>query len=432
MTVEIAAIHAWQALDSRARPTVAARVTLSTGESARAIVPAGASTGGHEATELRDGGTEFGGAGVERAVANVNGPIAQGLLGMSVADQRAIDSELEAIDGTETLGRLGANAVLAVSIACLRAASIEHGSLYEHLLAENDPIELPLPMVNVFSGGAHAQGLIDIQDVLVVPIGASTFAEAIRWSWDVRAACARCIVDSGGSDALVADEGGLAARLTTNEEAIAIVHRGIELAGLRPGVDAAIAIDVAANQMWSTESRYRLNVEDLVLEATAWAERIATWVQRHPIVSIEDPFHEDAWSDWSSFTTQLGSKCQIIGDDLFATNFGRLERGAHVGAANAVLVKVNQAGTVTRAIDVLHEAHRSRYRTIVSARSGDTEDDWLADLAVGLRAGQIKVGSLMRSERTAKWNRLLEIESIGGARTTYLGAKGLDPLRFER
>lgn len=410
MSTEISSVRAWEALDSRGRPTVGCRVKLASGASGRVVVPSGASTGGHEAIELRDGDARYGGAATRHAVTNVETVLGPAVLGFDAADQEALDETLERLDGTDDLGRLGANAVLGVSLAALAAVGDHVGSIWAHL-ADAGPVTLPMPMVNILSGGAHAARLIDIQDILVVPVGATSFAEAIRWAWEVRAAAAHELRDAGGSDALVADEGGLAAALATNEAAIDLVHRSIGRAGFRPATDVAIAIDVAANQLMTPAGTYRLACEDRELGADEWAREIAGWLDRHPVVSIEDPFHEDAWDDWAAFTQSKGHDCQVLGDDLFATNIDRLGHGARIGAANAVLVKPNQAGTVSRASRVLRTAQATGRRTVVSARSGDTEDDWLADLAVGLDAGQIKVGSVMRSERTAKWNRLLELEA---------------------
>lgn len=409
---EITGVRAWEALDSRGRPTVGCRVVLASGATGRVVVPSGASTGGHEAAELRDGDHRYGGSGVRTAVGNVESVLAPAVVGLDAADQSGLDAALEALDGTPTLGRLGANAVLSVSLASLLAAASVSGSLHEHLApASSGPRELPMPMINILSGGAHAQRLIDIQDVLVVPVGAPTCSEAIRWAWEVRAACAAELREAGGSDALVADEGGLAASLPSNEAGVDLVHRAIVRAGFRPGVDVAIAIDVAGNQLAMPDGTYRLACEQRVVGPDEWAAELVDWLDRHPIVSIEDPFQEDRWSDWEAFTAAVGDRCQVLGDDLFATNLDRVERGLGGAVANAVLVKLNQAGTVSRAVSVVRAAQAAERRTVISARSGDTEDDWLADLAIGLRGGQIKVGSLMRSERTAKWNRLLEVEA---------------------
>jgi enolase len=413
-TETITGVSGFEALDSRGRPTVAARVTLAGGASARAIAPSGASTGGHEAIELRDGGGRYGGAGARRAVEWVNGELGCGLLDLDADDQTAVDERLEQIDGTSELSRCGANAVLAISLAAMLAhARARRLPLWRSMHSDNRPGPLlPMPMVNIISGGAHAGRLLDIQDVLVVPVGAAGFAEAIEWVARVRAATAALLTAAGGSCALVADEGGLAHRLDSNEAAVALVRDGIQAAGLRPGQEMAIAIDVAANQIWDGES-YFLRTENRRLTPGEWIEELAGWRSRYPIVSLEDVLVEDDWPGWRSATRRLGG-CQTLGDDLFATSHRRLRQGVEHGAANAVLVKPNQAGTVSRARRTFEAAVAAGYRTVLSARSGDTEEHWLADLAVGWEAGQIKVGSTTRSERTAKWNRLLEIEADAG------------------
>jgi enolase len=410
---EITSLLAWQALDSRGKPTVGVRVTTRGGAEGRAIAPAGASTGTHEARELRDGGTAYQGQGVTRAVENVAAVLAPELAGLSCLHQEEIDAAVERADGTADLGRLGANAAVAVSIAVLCAAA-EHAGLplYRHLAGGPD-ILLPRPMVNIISGGAHAAGMIDIQDVLAVPLSARTFAEAIEHASRVRHGTRLVLADRGIATALVADEGGLAAPLQSNEAAIAAVTEGIERAGLRPGSDVGIAIDVAANQLLHPGG-YALASESRLLTAGGMCKELLRWCTDYPVVSVEDALSEDDWDGWKEATASLGRGRQLIGDDLFATSAGRLRRGVASGIANAVLVKPNQAGTISRARGVVDLARDSGYATVLSARSGDTEDTWLADLAVGWRAGQIKVGSTTRAERTAKWNRLLEIEAEAG------------------
>lgn len=408
MGLTVERVTAWEALDSRGTPTVGCAVTLEGGAEGVVHVPAGASTGSHEAHERRDGGARYGGRGVSAAVAAVRDEIAPLLVGRSVAHQDAIDADLRALDGTPGLARLGANAVLAASLACALAAARGQGlPLWRALAGDESPL-LPLPMVNVVSGGAHAGGLVDVQDVLVVPVGASSFAEAIEWAWRVRAATADELRDRGHDPSLVADEGGLAAPLASSREAIEVVAAGIERSGLVPGEQAAIAIDVAATQL-AAESGYVLRREDRRLDAAALVEEIAEWCERFPVVSVEDPLAEDD-PGWPDATRRLGRR-QVVGDDFFATSLARLEDGIRAESANAVLVKPNQCGTFSEAAAVVARARSAGYATLVSARSGDTEDTWLADLAVGWRAGQIKVGSTTRSERTAKWNRLLRIEA---------------------
>lgn len=409
----VVAVHAWEALDSRGRPTVACRVTLEGGGSGRAVVPSGASTGGHEAHELRDGGIRYAGFGVRNAVDNANGTLADRVIGMDADDSDAIDRALEAADNDLALGNVGANAVLAISLAVTLAVADEtRRPLWRSVGGDGSPL-LPLPMVNIISGGAHARGALDIQDILAVPVGASSFTESMEWVARVRAAAAVIMESRGITTSLVADEGGLAGGLETNEQALALVAEAISASGLRPGQDVSIAIDFAANQMWDG-SGYRLALENRTVTGEEWLALIATWCNRYPVVSIEDVLHEDDWSGWTAAQAELGDQCQLLGDDHFATNLERVERGIREQSANAVLIKPNQAGTVSRAAAVTKAAQAAGLSTVVSARSGDTEDSWLADFAVGWRSGQIKVGSTMRSERTAKWNRLLEIESEMG------------------
>lgn len=409
-------VHAWEALDSRGRPTVGCRVRLAGGGAGRVVVPSGASTGAHEARELRDGGSRYQGWGVQNAVRNVNDSYAPALLGRSAADRPALDARLEGVDGQRDLSRLGANAALAVSLAVTVAAADGAGvELWRTLDTSGEPPLIPMPMVNIFSGGAHAGRAVDLQDLLAVPVGAASFAQAIEWVARVRRSCAELLDAGGGWSALVADEGGLSARLPGNEDALALLAAAAEHAGFQPLDEMAIAIDVAASQLVKCDGdgdvgRIVLSGPPETLEPADWVERVAGWAQRYPILSVEDVLGEDDWASWGTASDQLGH-LQLVGDDLFATDRARLQRGIDEHVANAVLVKVNQAGTVTRAEQVLRQAQGAGYATVVSARSGDTEDHWLADLAVGWRAGQIKVGSTMRSERTAKWNRLLEIES---------------------
>ncbi len=406
-------VVAWEALDSRGRPTVGCRIGLAGGASGRAIVPSGASTGGHEARELRDADPgRYDGYGVRDAVASVTGTLAPLVTGLDAADQEAADAALESADDDPLLGTAGANAVLAVSLATLLAAAAASGRpLWQHVSADDTAPLLPLPMVNIVSGGAHAGRALDIQDVLAVPVGAGSFAEALEWAARVRAAAAELLARRGGTTtALVADEGGLAGGLTDNESALALVTDAVEHAGLIPGDDVALAVDLAANQLYDGAG-YRLERDGVTLTPSAWRGLLEQWCRDYPVVSLEDVLAEDDWAGWAAATPSLGTDRQLLGDDLFATNAARLRQGIDGGVANAVLVKPNQAGTVSRARRVTELACAAGYATVISARSGDTEDSWLADLAVGWRTGQIKVGSTMRSERTAKWNRLLEIEA---------------------
>jgi enolase len=402
----IEGVLAFEALDSRGTPTVACVISLAGGAQGCATVPAGASTGRHEAHERRDGGERYAGRGVRDAVAAVNGEIAALLRGRDAADQAVIDAALRDLDGTPSLARLGGNAVLAASVACALAAAEAARVPLWHLLAPGRPPLLPMPMVNMLSGGAHAGRAVDVQDVLVIPVAARTFGEAIEHAARVRHGAAVELHERGHATALVADEGGLAAPLASNEEALEIATRGIE----RAGIEASLALDVAATQLFDGES-YRLVREQRSLDGAGMAREVAGWAQRYPLVSIEDPLSEDDWEAWRLATDLLGTGVQLLGDDLFATSADRLAHGMAAGVANAVLVKPNQAGTLSDARETLELAQREGYATVVSGRSGDSEDAWLADLAVGWRSGQIKVGSTQRSERTAKWNRLLRIEA---------------------
>lgn len=408
--MRIESVHAWEALDSRGTPTVACAVVLAGGAEGHATVPSGASVGTHEAHESRDGGQRFGGRGVHRAVAAANGEIADAVRGHDAREQEAIDALLRTLDGSRTLERLGANAVLAVSVACARAAAAGRGQALWRTLAETGPPVLPLPMVNVLSGGAHAGGFIDLQDILVVPVGATTFSEAIEWAARVRAATADVLRADGHDVSLVADEGGLAVRLSSNREALEVVAAGIQRSGLSLGEQAALAVDVAATQLQQGGGDYRLACEDRSLRAEELVDELRSWSDDFPIVSIEDVLGEDDTRGWRYASRRLRD-LQLVGDDIFVTSPERLAAGIAGGICNAVLVKPNQVGTLSDALDVIKLARSAEYATVLSARSGDTEDTWLADLAVGWRTGQLKVGSTTRSERTAKWNRLLRIES---------------------
>jgi enolase len=405
----IDAVFAWETLDSRGNPTVACEVRLRGGATGSASVPAGASTGSHEARELRDGGQRYGGRGVGRAVANVRGELSRAVLDMDAADQQAVDGRLREADGTADLGRLGANAVLAVSLASALASAEAAGVPLWRRLCDEPPL-LPMPMVNILSGGAHAAGALDIQDCLAIPVGASSFAEAVEWTWRVRRATAALAAGEGLPADLVADEGGLGLPLRDNRAALELVSRGIEAAGLKPGEQVCLAVDVAATQFQQPAGSYLLAREGRELTTHELTEEIASWAREFPLVSVEDPLAEEDWAGWRELTRRVNG-VQLLGDDLFVTDPVRLQRGVAEGVANAVLVKPNQSGTLTGAREVVRQAQAAGYATVVSARSGETEDSWLADLAVGWRAGQIKVGSTTRSERTAKWNRLLRIEA---------------------
>ena len=415
---------AWEALDSRGKPTVACEVRLRGGATGQATVPSGASTGSHEAHELRDGGDRYAGLGARKAVENVNAIIGPAVGGLDAMDQVGLDENLCVIDGTEDLSSLGANAVLSVSLATALAAAEGNGTaLFRHLDPQG-PALLPMPMINIISGGAHAAGAVDLQDFLAVPVGAQSFSEAIEWCWRVRRSAVEIAIEKSLPVALVADEGGLGPPLATSREALELLTSSIERSGFAPWSEVAIAIDVAATQLISDKG-YFLATEEREITGSEWLAELVEWQAVFPICSIEDPFGEDDWETWEDATGALSSHVQLLGDDLFATNRQRLQRGIDRGIANAVLIKPNQAGTLSRAMEVTRLAQSNGYRTVVSARSGDTEDGWLSDLAVGWRAGQIKVGSLTRSERTAKWNRLLRIEAELGEEAEFAGRRAL-------
>ena len=406
-------------LDSRGRPTVEADVLLASGATGRASVPSGASTGSHEAVELRDGdAAHYRGLGVLQAVANVSGEIASAARGLPADDQQALDRALIAQDGTPLKARLGANAILAVSLAACRAAAAGRGvPLYRHIadLVGGRP-SIPLPMVNIISGGAHAGHQLDIQDVLAVPLGASSFREALECVVAIHARVGDMVL-AAGHPPLAADEGGWGPPLRKDREAVEWVARAIA----EEGAPAAIALDIAASEFFDAATGgYVMASVATPLDARGVVSMLAEWVRDYPIVSIEDGLAEDDWTGWAGLMTSLGT-IQLVGDDLFVTNRQRLERGAEAGIANAVLVKPNQAGTLSEALDVVATARRLGYRTIVSARSGETEDSFIADLAVGSGAGQIKVGSVTRSSRLAKWNQLLRIEEELGP-GAYVGS----------
>ncbi len=426
MDTRITELTAWQALDSRGTPTVACRAVLADGSAAEALAPSGASTGRYEAHELRDGGPAWDGRGVTGAVRAVGEVLRPALLGIDARRQADLDEAIRTADGTAPLDRVGGNAAIAVSLACLLAAARAGGMpLWEYAaqLAGADPV-LPLPMVNIVSGGAHADGRLDIQDVLAVPIGARDLPEAIAMVWQTRRAAAELAAARGLAPRLVADEGGVSPRLPNNAAALALVVEAIGAAGLVPGVDVALAIDVAAGELRAPGGAgYRLAREDRTLSSSALVAELADWIRQFPLVSIEDPLHDDDWSGWALAAQQFPA-VQLLADDLTATNPQRVDPALDAGVS-AVLIKVNQAGTVSDALQALRRTRSRGAATVVSARSGDTEQSWLADLAVGWGAGQIKVGSTHRSERTAKWNRLLALAARHGSALPYAGAGAL-------
>lgn len=405
--------------DSRGRPTVEAEIFLDTGASGRAIAPAGASTGTHEAVDLRDGGSGFGGFGVDRAVANVNREIGTALRGMRIADQSAIDRRLIELDGTPNKARLGGNATIAVSMAALHASAAANGEPLWLLLAEGGPVALPMPMIQIFGGGAHAGRRVDVQDFLVVPIGAASFDEALAMAARAYRAAGTIMADRGLLRG-VADEGGWWPEFTSNAEALDALVAAIERAALVPGEEVGIAIDVAGSQFRDGD-RYRLAADGIEVETPALVELLAEWCRRYPIVSVEDPLAEDDDFGMAAFTAAVGDRIQVIGDDYLVTSAERVAAAASRRACNAVLLKPNQAGTVTETKTALAAARAAGWRTVVSARSGETEDVTIVHLAVGWNAGQLKVGSFARSERMAKWNEGLRIEAALGSKAAFAG-----------
>lgn len=421
MKTTITAVRGRQIWDSRGRPTVEAEVTLAGGATGRAVAPAGASRGAHEAIELRDGGTRFGGQGVDRATAAVNGEIARLLAGRDAADQAALDRAMTDADGTPNLARLGANATVAVSLALLHATAAAEGlPLWAHL-AQGRKVRLPLPEIQIFGGGAHAGRRTDVQDFMVMAPRAGSVREALEITADVFRAAGR-LMEETGRLAGAADEGGWWPMFDSNEDALTALVQSIEMSGHRPGEDVFISLDVAANELGSGDGRYRMGLDDSEFSTEAMVERVADWVRRYPILSIEDPVSQDDLPGFALATRLYGQRVQLIGDDILVTSAERVRRAAVAGAGNAVLVKVNQAGTVTRAKAALDAAKGLGWATIVSARSGETEDVSIAHLATGWDAGQIKVGSFARSERMAKWNELLRIEETMGADAVFAGA----------
>jgi enolase 1/2/3 len=409
---KIAAVHGRRVWDSRGRPTVEAEVHLASGVSGRAIAPAGASTGSGEACDLRDGGKRLGGYDVQQAVANVNGEIAEALKGIDVADQAGVDGILIELDSTPDKSRLGGNACVAVSMAAAHAAaSAWHRPLWHHLLGDSEAV-LPLPQIQIFGGGAHAGRRVDVQDFLVVAPGAESFAQALEWTAEVYRQAGAIMAERGERHG-VADEGGWWPAFSTNEEALDMLVRAIETAGFAAGDDIAIALDIAASQL-AHDGRYRLGLEKRELDSDAFADLLIGWLERYPIVSIEDPLAERDEQGWRRFTQTIGPRVQIVGDDLLVTNAERIRRAAAQGLCNAVLLKPNQAGTLTETRAALEAARAAGFNAIISARSGESEDVTIVHLAVGWGVRQLKVGSFSRSERMVKWNEALRIaESLG-------------------
>ncbi|HET7784997.1 MAG TPA: phosphopyruvate hydratase [Myxococcales bacterium] len=417
---EIIDVHAREILDSRGNPTLECEVAVASGSMGRAAVPSGASTGEHEAHELRDGDKgRYGGKGVRSAVENVRSKIAPRIVGMDAADQAGLDRLMIELDGTPTKKSLGANAILGVSLAAARAAALNDGTpLYRYLGGVNART-LPTPMMNILNGGAHADSNVDIQDFMVVPWGAPTFAEALRMGAEVFHAL-KGVLKGRGYSTGVGDEGGFAPSLKSNREALELIADAIGKAGYKLGVDLVLALDCAASEFYR-DGKYVLEGEGKTLDRAQLAELYAAWAKDFPIVSIEDGYAEDDWDGWKLLTDRLGASLQLVGDDLFVTNVERLKRGIAQGVANAVLIKVNQIGTLTETMDCVRMAHGAGYRTVMSHRSGETEDSFIADLSVACDCGMIKTGSASRSDRMAKYNQLLRIEEELGLSARYAG-----------
>ena len=417
-------IRAREILDSRGNPTIEADVILESGVTATAAVPSGASTGEGEALELRDGGKRYGGKGVTKAVENVTGPIEKALRGMDAADQAAIDRAMIELDGTPNKAKLGANAILAVSMAAARAAAADQGVPLYRYLGGDDAVVLPVPLMNILNGGAHAANNVDIQEFMVAPVGAETFPEALRMGVEVFHSLRKVLAEQGKATA-VGDEGGFAPDLATNEQAVEVILTAITRAGYRVGDDLVLALDPAASEffrdgayVFHKSSGDRRTPDEMV---DFWRD----WAERYPIASIEDGMAEGDWDGWKKLTAALGDRVQLVGDDLFVTNTRVLERGIREKAANAILIKVNQIGTLTETLEAIAMAREAGFRFIISHRSGETEDTFIADLAVATGSGQIKTGSASRTDRTAKYNRLLRIAGELGGRARYPGRDAL-------
>ena len=423
-------VYAREVLDSRGNPTVEVEVVLESGSVGRAIVPSGASTGAFEAVELRDGDKgRYLGKGVEKAVANVNEVIAPELEGMDAFDQPAIDALMIELDGTHNKGKLGANAILGVSMAVARAAAEELGlPLFQYIGGVNAK-QLPVPMMNILNGGEHADNSVDVQEFMILPVGAKSFKEGLRMGAEVFHSLKKVLSERGLACG-VGDEGGFAPNLGSNREALELIVEAIEKAGYKPGDDVRLGLDVAATEMYDKETKlYDLKHEGKKLTAEQMVDLYEEWVNNFPIVTIEDGLDEEDWDGWKILTDRLGNKVQLVGDDLFVTNTERLERGIEAGVANSILIKVNQIGTITETLDAIEMAKRAGYTAVISHRSGETEDTTIADLAVAVNAGQIKTGAPSRTDRVAKYNQLLRIEEMVGEQARYCGMKSFYNLK---
>ena len=416
-----------EVLDSRGNPTVEVDVELQSGARGRAIVPSGASTGEHEAVELRDGGPRYGGKGVTHAVGHVNVELARAVAGLEASDQRAIDDALRAADGSANKSNLGANAILGVSLAAAKAHAADAGIPLYRAIGSDAACVMPVPMMNVVNGGAHADNNVDLQEFMVMPIGAPTFSEALRWGVETYHAL-KSILSERGLSTAVGDEGGFAPNLESNESAIAVLVEAIERAGFEPATDIAIALDPAMSELFR-DGKYHLSGEGRVMDATQLTDWWADLVARYPIVSIEDAMAEDDWDGWATLSRRLANTVQLVGDDLFVTNTQRLQMGIDRGVANSVLIKVNQIGTLTETLQTIDLATQHRYTSVMSHRSGESEDATIADLAVATNCGQIKTGAPARSDRVAKYNQLLRIEGELASRARFAGRSALAPLK---
>jgi enolase len=412
-----------EVLDSRGNPTVEVDVLLEDGSLGRAIVPSGASTGAHEAVELRDGGSRYGGKGVRNAVASVNGDIFDALCGLDASDQTRIDGMIRTLDGTTNKSRLGANAILGVSLAIAKAAANSLNQPLFRYVGGPKAQTLPVPMMNIINGGAHADNPIDFQEFMIMPVGAESFSEGLRMGAEVFHVLKKALIDAG-HNTNVGDEGGFAPNLKTADEALAFIVKAIEKAGYEPGDDVRLALDPASTEFFKN-GKYVLEGEGRTLDSAGMVKTYEALAARYPIASIEDGMAEDDWEGWSALTASLGKKLLLVGDDIFVTNTARLARGIEKGVANAILVKVNQIGTLSETLDAVNMAHRASYRVVMSHRSGETEDATIADLAVATNCGLIKAGSLSRSDRLAKYNQLLRIEEQLGDQAIYAGTSVL-------
>ncbi|MGZ4202166.1 MAG: phosphopyruvate hydratase [Thermoleophilaceae bacterium] len=416
---EIHQVHARQVIDSRGNPTIEVEVGLSSGAAGRAAIPSGASTGEFEAVELRDGGEPFGGKGVTKAVANANGELTDAVRGMDAADQEALDHTMIELDGTPNKARLGANAILGISLAAAKAMAMERElPLWRHLGGDNAHV-VPVPMMNVLNGGQHADNKVDFQEFMIVPVGFTSFADALRAGCETFHALKKTLHDRG-LGTTVGDEGGFAPDLDSNEQALEVLLAGIEAAGYRPGEDLAIALDPAVSTIYKNGA-YELGHEGRTLSAQELTDYWADKVERYPIISLEDGMDEEDWDGWKLLTDRLGEHLQLVGDDIFVTNTERLKRGIDSGTANSILVKVNQIGTLTETLEAVNMAREAGYTAVMSHRSGETEDVTIADLAVATGCGQIKTGAPSRTDRVAKYNQLLRIEEALGPDATYPG-----------